>query len=321
MKPISFPGWKQPFPRMDDKFRFVSGKEDVRIDVYLTELLSLPRSRIKSLIEDGHVRVDDKPTKPSLKLKLNMIIEGELLKEEVSTLVAEDIPVPILYEDDYLLVIDKPKDMVVHPSLGHQQGTLVNAILSHIQQEEHSENHRPGVVHRLDKGTTGVIIIAKDVRTQENLSRQFHERTVEKVYRAVVEGTVRDLEGVIEGNLGRHPVDRKRMALVDRGGRTSLSRYKVLTRLKGFTFVEVHPKTGRTHQIRVHLKHIGHPIVGDDLYGKLAKRLADRPLLHALRISFDHPHTGARITVEAPMPADIDTFVRDHLEPKGGGRS
>jgi 23S rRNA pseudouridine1911/1915/1917 synthase len=303
---------RRPFPEMDDKFRFLSDKDDVRIDVYLADLLSLPRTRIKILIEGGHVRVDDKPTKPSFKLKTDQVIEGEIPKEEPSTLLAEDIPISILFEDDYVLVIDKPKDMVVHPSLGHRQGTLVNAILNHIQHEEHGDDNRPGVVHRLDKGTTGVIIIAKDLKSQEELSRQFHERTIEKVYRAVVEGAVRDLEGIIEGDLGRHPVDRKRMAFVERGGRPSLSRYKVLKRLKGFTFVEIYPKTGRTHQIRVHLNYIGHPIVGDDLYGRQAKRLADRPLLHALRISFEHPRTGVRMTVEAPQPADMDAFMADH---------
>ena len=301
--------------RMDDSFRFLSDEDDVRIDIYLSARLSLPRSRIKSLIEDGHVRVENKTTKPSFKLKKNLVIEGEIAQEEASSLVAEDIPVTILFEDDYLLVINKPADMVVHPSLGHRGGTLVNAMLGYLNEKERADDERPGIVHRLDKDTTGVIIVAKDGTTQDALSRQFHERTVGKVYRAVVEGAVRDEEGIVEGDIGRHPVDRKRMALVERGGRHSFSFYKVLKRLKDFTYVEIHPKTGRTHQIRVHMNHIGHPIVGDGLYGKRAKRLAERPLLHALRIAFDHPVTGARLTVEAPVPADIEAFLQEHDRP------
>ena len=208
-------------------------------------------------------------------------------------------------------MIDKPKDMVVHPSAGHRKGTLVNAVLSHLR-EVSSGDERPGIVHRLDKGTTGVIIVAKDRKTQEALSRQFHERSVEKVYRAVVEGVVGNDEGVVEGLIGRHPKDRKRMDLVAKGGRYSFSRFKVLQRLAGFTYVEVYPKTGRTHQIRVHMSHAGHPIVGDELYGKRARKLADRPLLHAYRIVFDHPATGVRLRVEAAVAADMETFVREH---------
>ncbi len=300
---------------MEGSFRIASEKDGVRIDVYLSERLSLPRTRIKSLIEEGHVRVEGKAPKASLKLKRNTIIEGEVVREETSTLVAEDLPLTILYEDAYLLVIDKPKDMVVHPSAGHRSGTLVNAILGRIDSNHRTDNGRPGIVHRLDKGTTGVIIVARDEKTQEALSRQFHERSVEKVYRAVVEGVMRDQEGMVEGRIGRHPVERKRMALVDRGGRDSLSFFRVIKRLHGFTYLEVHPKTGRTHQIRVHMGHLGHPIVGDELYGKRAKKLADRPLLHALRVSFDHPAHGKRVTVEAPVPEDMEAFVREHEIP------
>jgi len=300
---------------MEDSFHILSDEEDVRIDTYLSARLSLPRSRIKSLIEDGHVRVESKIPKPSFKLKKNLAIEGEIVSEEPSPLEAEDIPVKILYEDEYLLVIDKPKGMVVHPSLGHRSGTLVNAILSHVEPKDGADDERPGIVHRLDKDTTGVIIVAKDGKTQDVLSRQFHDRSVEKVYRAVVEGAVRDEEGIIEGDIGRHPIDRKRMALVERGGRHSFSCYKVLKRLKGFTYVEIRPKTGRTHQIRVHMNHIGHPIVGDALYGKQAKRFTERPLLHAFRITFDHPVHGTRLTVEAPVPEDMEMFVTEHQGP------
>jgi len=296
---------------MEDKFRFRADKDNVRIDVYLSERLSLPRSKIKRLIEEGHVRVEQRVPKSSFKVRRDVEIEGEIAPEEPVLLVAEDIPITILYEDEYLLVIDKPKDMVVHPSLGHRRGTLVNAILNYLREVSHGDE-RPGIVHRLDRGTTGVIIVAKDGKTQEALSRQFHERAVEKTYRAVVEGVMEGNEGVVEGEIGRHPRDRKRMDLVARGGRYSFSRFRVLERLKGFTYVEIYPKTGRTHQIRVHMSHAGHPVVGDELYGKRAKKLTDRPLLHAYRIAFDHPASGARVSFEAAVAADIETFVREY---------
>jgi 23S rRNA pseudouridine1911/1915/1917 synthase len=245
-------------------------------------------------------------------VRRDLEIEGEIIREEPSPLVAEDIPIAILYEDPYLLVIDKPDNMVVHPSLGHRAGTLVNAILSYIVDADQSGDERPGIVHRLDKGTTGVIIVAKDRSTQETLSRQFHDRAVEKVYRAIVEGVIKADTGVVEGAIGRHPKERQKMALVTRNGRYSLSNFKVIERLDGFTYVEVYPKTGRTHQIRVHLAHIGHPIVGDDLYGKRARKLSGRPLLHAHRISFTHPVLGGKVVVEAPVPEDMEAFVRDH---------
>ena len=294
---------------MTSKFHIICDQDNARIDLYLSEKLGLPRSQVKGLIENGRVLVDGKAPKPSLKTKNGAVVEGEIPKEEPSLLLAEDIPVTLLYEDDYLLVIDKPKDMVVHPSAGHRKGTLVNAVLNYVKESDREDDDRPGIVHRLDKGTTGVIIIAKDRKTQEILSSQFHERTVQKVYRVVVEGTLRFEQGFVEGLIGRHPRERKKMAMVQKGGRNSFSEYRVLERLKGFTYVEVYPKTGRTHQIRVHLAHIGHPIVGDELYGRQAKRLTDRPLLHAHRISFDHPATGERITVEARVPEDLEKFV------------
>ncbi len=297
---------------MDNNFRIFCDQDNVRIDVFLSERLSLPRSRIKNLIEEGHVRVGAAAPKPSYKVRKGTEIEGEIPAETPSLLVAEDIPVPVLYEDDFLLVIDKPNDMVVHPSAGHAKGTLLNAILHRIRDDEGDADNRPGIVHRLDKGTTGVIIVAKDRKTQEALSRQFLERSVEKVYRAVVEGVISGEEGIVEGHIGRHPQDRKKMAMVGKGGRTSFSRYHVIERLKGFTYVEVYPKTGRTHQIRVHMTFINHPIVGDELYGRQAKHAAGRPLLHAFRITFEHPVTGAKTAVEAPVPDDMNDFVERH---------
>jgi 23S rRNA pseudouridine1911/1915/1917 synthase len=306
---------------MERKFRLLPDKDNIRIDMYLAEALSLTRAKVQGLIAGGHVRILDKVPKPSTKVKRGIEIEGELVTEEPVSLCPENIPLTILYEDDYLLAINKPVDMVVHPSCGHRSGTLVNAILSHLERPfisrsqgdpDSVDNQRPGIVHRLDKDTTGVILVAKDPKTQEALSAQFHDRKVEKIYRAVVEGSVKKEEDVIEGSMGRHPTLRKKMALVAKGGRYSMTRFKVIRRLQGFTYLEVYPKTGRTHQIRVHMASIGHPIVGDDLYGKKAKRLAARPLLHAYKILIEHPVRKAPLRVEAPIPQDFEEFIDAH---------
>ena len=204
---------------MERKFLLVSDKENMRIDMYLAEALCLTRAKAQGLIAEGHVRVLEKVPKPSLKVKRGMEIEGELVAEVPVNLCPESIPLTVLYEDDFLLAINKPVGMVVHPSCGHKSGTLVNALLAHLgRAPEETLNNRPGIVHRLDKDTTGVILVAKDTKTQEALSLQFHDRLVEKVYRAVVEGSVKKEEGVIEGAIGRHPTLRKKMAMVAKGG-------------------------------------------------------------------------------------------------------
>jgi 23S rRNA pseudouridine1911/1915/1917 synthase len=295
---------------MERKFHILVDVDDVRIDTFLSEKLSLTRNKIKTLIEGGHVRSGNKPVKPSLKVKKSMEIEGEVASDETRPLSPEAIPLDIIYEDDYLLAVNKPAGMVVHPSFGHYQGTLVHAMLGYLgRREGFDDTDRPGIVHRLDKDTTGVILLAKDSKTQETLSRQFSQRSVEKVYRAVVEGVVKKEEGTVEGDIGRHPKERKRMAIVPKGGRYALSRYKVIRRLSDSSYLEVYPSTGRTHQIRVHLSSIGHPVVGDAVYSKKRRKQVDRPLLHAYRISFDHPQSNKRIMLEAPIPHDIEEFL------------
>ena len=172
---------------------------------------------------------------------------------------------------------------------------------------------RPGIVHRLDKGTTGVILIAKDSKTQEMLSYLFKERNVKKTYRAIVEENVKKQRWTVEGNIGRHPVERKKMAVLKTGGRTAETTFNVLRMLSGFTYIEAYPKTGRTHQIRVHLAYEGYPIVGDTTYGKKAKALTSRPLLHAYRIEFIHPVKGMPVKIEAPVPSDMEEFIKEHV--------
>ncbi|MCX5804446.1 MAG: RluA family pseudouridine synthase [Proteobacteria bacterium] len=323
-----------------NQFHFVCKEEGKRLDVFLSEKLSLTRTKIKDIIEGGYVRIAGKTPKPSIKIKNLMEIDGEIPEEEPLTLTPQAIPLEILYEDKYFLAVNKPKDMVVHPSFGHKEGTLVNAVLAYLGQGEErnlesrisnlefedqeiihqsaqnsicynlqSKIPRPGIVHRLDKGTTGVIIVAKDSKTQEMLSALFKKRTVRKTYRAIVEGVMDCKEGAIEGNIGRHPIDRKKMAVLKEGGRDAATSFKVIKQLDGFAYVEAYPKTGRTHQIRVHLSHIGHPVAGDEMYGKKAKHIADRPLLHAYKIEFIHPVMGTPIIIEAPMPDDMIGFI------------
>ncbi|MCX5808789.1 MAG: RluA family pseudouridine synthase [Proteobacteria bacterium] len=345
----------------EKQFHIICNEEGKRLDTYLSERLSITRTKIKSMIEGGHIRITGKPPKPSTKIKKFIEIDGEIPEEEPLMLEPQEIPLNILYEDEYFLAINKPKGMVVHPSFGHRDGTLVNAVLAYLKKqgsrvrgvegsgvkEQGTENReqgpremsgehraesveqyhfnstlntqhstlyhfRPGIVHRLDKDTTGVIIVAKDSRTQEVLSALFKERSIRKTYRAVVEEVVMKNEGIIEGNIGRHPTNRKKMAVLKEGGRDASTAFKVIKRLNGFTYIEAYPKTGRTHQIRVHLTHMGHPIVGDDAYGKRAKHVTERPLLHAYRIEFMHPVTGIPVFIEAPVPADIEEFIEKY---------
>jgi 23S rRNA pseudouridine1911/1915/1917 synthase len=323
---------------MENRFRLQSDEEGKRLDVFLAEKLSITRSKIKEIFEKGHVRIEGNIVKPSIKVRKGLVIEGEIPEEKSLLLTPQAIAIDILYEDEYILAVNKPKGMVVHPSFGHSEGTLVNAILGYLKEvangqwpmgngevaelrtpnsELAGKSMRPGIVHRLDKGTTGVILIAKDPKAQELLSGLFKERVVRKTYRAIVEGIVGKDEGIIEESIGRHPVQRKKMAVVRKGGRESQTAFKVLTKLEGYTYIEAYPKTGRTHQIRVHLAHIGHPVVGDDTYGKRAKHLADRPLLHAYTISFPHPLRGIPVVVGAPVPEDMARFIAEHKAVKG----
>ncbi len=312
---------------MNNTFRIICEEEDIRLDVLLSERLSLTRTKVKDMIERGYVRIAGRSPKPSLKVKKSMEVEGEIPEEEPLTIVAQAIPLDIIYEDNYLLAINKPAGMVVHPSFGHSEGTLVNAVLGYLgpgaegrgtrdekgkatlNAEQAGSAIRPGIVHRLDKGTTGVIIVAKDTKTQEMLSDLFKERRVRKVYLAIVEGAPKDEEWTVEENIGRHPVERKKMAVLKGKGRSALTRFKVLERLNGFAYIEACPRTGRTHQIRVHLACSGHSIVGDELYGKRSKRLAGRPFLHAWRIEFAHPVSKEPVSIQAAVPEDMLEFI------------
>ncbi len=255
------------------------------------------------------ITVDGHTAKPSYLLHAAEKVDVCVPPPEALDVEPEETPLRIIYEDEDLLVVNKPAGLTVHPSPGHTRHTLVNALLAHCRDLSGVGGVlRPGIVHRLDKDTSGLLLVAKNDRTHAALSRQLKERTVEKRYLALVRGRLAQAEGVIEGAIGRDPRNRKRMAIVE-NGRTARTAYKVREYIDGMTLVEVAPSTGRTHQIRVHLAAMGHPIVGDALYGKPSD-LVGRQFLHAYRLAFAHPRDGRRVEFEAPLPDDLVEALR-----------
>lgn len=278
-----------------------------RLDQYLAiQLPHLSRSRLQALIKDGHILLDGKPCKPSEKLRPG---KGISVHEPDATpltgTTAEEIPLEILFEDDDLLVINKSAGMVVHPAAGNPTGTLVNALLHHCTALSGiGGEQRPGIVHRLDKETSGCLVVAKNDLAHQGLSKQFASRDVLKVYLALAAGHFAKKSGVIEASIGRHPVHRKKMTVVEAGkGRPSTTDYRVLRELPGASLVECTLHTGRTHQIRVHLKHLGHALLGDAVYGRRANY--ERQMLHAWKLGFTHPRTGEWMEFQSPIPQDF----------------
>jgi 23S rRNA pseudouridine1911/1915/1917 synthase len=291
-----------------------------RLDVLLAARLDGPsRSAIAGAIRSGVVLVGGQPRKPGYTVKPGDVISGTLLQPPRSDVEPEPIALDILYQDAALLVVNKPAGMVVHPSPGHDSGTLVNALLYHfpdLEQYGDEEPLRPGIVHRLDKDTTGCIVIAKTGRAHLRLMEQFKERRIRKTYLALVIGRISADTGRIDLPVGRHPRDRKKMSVFSHRGRRALTEWKVRRRFDGATLLELDLKTGRTHQIRVHLASSGHPVVGDPLYGGGGKRLAGTPMqnthrqmLHAWRLAFSHPLSGQSVSVEAPLPPDMQELL------------
>jgi 23S rRNA pseudouridine1911/1915/1917 synthase len=242
--------------------------------------------------------------KSSLKLILGDKVDVKIPPPVPSTLSPEDIPLTILYEDNDLMVVDKPAGLTVHPAPGHYTHTLVNAVLAHLPELDTEETNRPGIVHRLDKDTSGLIIIAKNGAAHMKLAEQFKSRTVNKTYQALVQGHLSPREGIIDASIGRDPRDRKRMAVTSQG-REARTEYKVIRYLNNYTLLEVKPKTGRTHQIRVHLAAIGFPIVGDATYGAKSEYLS-RQFLHAYKLVFKVPSSGEQREFESKLPADLE---------------
>jgi 23S rRNA pseudouridine1911/1915/1917 synthase len=277
----------------------------VRLDLFIVQKLpELSRSFIQKLIEDGHITLNGKLARASLKLKEGDSVCITIPPPEPSELLAEDIPLSIIYEDDDLLVVDKPAGMTTHPAPGNPAHTLVNAVLSHLPALPESDNPaRPGIVHRLDKDTSGIILIAKTRGALANLSAQFKSREVKKAYVALVKGKVTPQSGIIDAPIGRDRAHRQKMTVTD-SGRPARTAYTMLKYYGGYTLVEARPETGRTHQIRVHFASVGHPIVGDATYGAKSE-LVGRQFLHAQKLSFRLPSTGKTVEFTAPLPPDL----------------
>ncbi len=297
-----------------------------RVDhVLVARLGSRTRSQIQRLIKAGRARVGDKTARPSTLVRVGDIVTVEIPAPVPAQPRAEALPVDILYDDVDLVVVDKPTGMVVHPAAGHADGTLVNALLHHVRDLSGVGGElRPGIVHRLDRGTSGVMVVAKHDRAHSELARQFKEREVEKRYAVLVWGVVQKGRR-IDLPLGRDPVHRKKISTRSRRGRAALTRITRAESLRGASFLEVAIATGRTHQIRVHLSAIGHPVIGDALYGgtrrhpppslRAVQRL-DRPFLHAARLAFRHPADGRPVEFRSPLPEDLQS-VLDELRSAG----
>ena len=310
-----------------DALAFDAGEEDAgsRLDAFLAARVEgVSRTALKRAIEDGDVLVAGKPAKPSHRLRAGERVEVELPEPPATELEPEDIPLDIVYEDEEVVVVNKPAGMVVHPAAGVRSGTLANAVAHRLQTPQSAvssqQSLRPGIVHRLDRDTSGLIVVAKTARAHESLSDQFRARTVFKSYAALVHGVVKEDKGKIEQPLGRDPRNRTRMAVV-RGGRAALSIWKARRRFERMTLLDVEIKTGRTHQIRVHLASINHPVVGDETYGggrdknlhdpRLRSAVASlgRQFIHAARLGFHHPSTGQWLGFDAPLPPELAGFL------------
>lgn len=352
-----------PYIERTFTFTIPAKQSPVRLDVFLTEAMpNATRSKVQEAIESGAVVVNGKTAKVSRKIQPADVIECRMMKPPPLELVPENIPLDISYEDDSLLVINKAAGMVVHPGFGNRYGTLVNALLWHFGQREAiplleigdegdddnnedeeitgstllaSDAVRPGIVHRLDKDTSGILVVAKDAVSHARLAKQFAERTAKRQYYALVWGIVKEDAGVIEGNLGRSPRDRKKMAVLQKGGKVAITEYTVLERFASCTLLALKLRTGRTHQIRVHCAHIKHPLVGDEDYGgasvvyagnggqwralgeRLLKRIP-RQALHAKTLGFTHPVGNHWLEFDSDLP---DDFAAALEEARNGGKS
>ena len=285
-----------------------------RIDKFLAEQYeNLSRSFLQKLLKSGEVMVDGRPVKASYKVAEGDLISFEVPEAVEPEIVPEDIPLDILYEDHDVILVNKPKGMVVHPAAGHYTGTLVNALMFHCKEDLSGINGvlRPGIVHRIDMDTTGVIIACKNDLAHNSIAAQLKEHSITRRYQAIVHGALKDDEGVIDEPIGRSPKDRKKMAVNYNNGKSAVTHYKVLTRFTDFTHIECRLETGRTHQIRVHMASIGHPLLGDAVYGpaKCPYKLQGQTL-HAGILGFVHPRTGEYMEFSAPLPEYFEELLR-----------
>lgn len=293
---------------------WIAAPEDAgaRLDAFLAGKMEKTRSSVQKLIEEENVRLNGAPAAKNARLREGDRVEAMEPPPEVLDVKPQNIPLDIVYEDQDLLVVNKPKGMVVHPAAGNPDGTLVNALLFHCGDSLSGINGviRPGIVHRIDKDTSGLLIVAKNDRAHQSLAEQIAVHSFTRIYNAVVYGIVKEEEGTVSAPIGRHPTDRKRMAVLSSGGREAVTHYRVLERFPGFTLVECRLETGRTHQIRVHMAHIGHPVAGDPVYGpkKCITELQGQ-CLHARVIGFIHPATGEYLEFDSGLPPYFERFL------------
>lgn len=300
---------------MDQKLvQASSGHAGQRIDRFLSEQMpEYSRSYIQKLIKDGQVSVSDKLVKSNYKITGSEEIRLQIPEQVVPDILPEPIPLDILYEDQDLIVVNKPKGMVVHPAAGHYSGTLVNALMYHCKEDLSGINGvmRPGIVHRIDRNTTGSLLVCKNDFAHNAIAEQLKVHSITRKYRAIVHGNLKEDQGTVNAPIGRHPTDRKKMAIEPRNGREAITHYRVLERFGNYTYIECQLETGRTHQIRVHMSSIHHPIVGDDVYGpaKCPFSGLQGQTLHAQILGFLHPRTGEYMEFSAPLPEYFEALL------------
>lgn len=299
---------------IQNKFIVDENNAGERVDKYLSELLeNQTRSYIQKLIKEDKVLANDKIVKANYKITIGDVIEITIPDAVILDIKPQNIPLDILFEDEDILIVNKPKNMVVHPSAGHYDSTLVNALMYHCKDQLSGINGilRPGIVHRIDMDTTGVLVVCKNDTAHLSLTEQLKVHSITRKYRAIVHGNVKEDDGVIHAPIGRHPTDRKRMAINPKNGKDAITHYKVLERFGNYTYIECQLETGRTHQIRVHMASIHHPILGDSIYGpaKAGFRLQGQTL-HAMVLGFLHPRTNQYVEFEAPLPAYFEDLLK-----------
>jgi len=294
------------------RFQVPMEMEGERLDVCINEWIdTVSRSYLQKLIKEGNVTVNGKSVKPSLSLKTDdevIVCLPEAVEPEIK---AENIPLDILYEDKDVLVVNKPKGMVVHPAAGHYEGTLVNALMYHCKGNLSGINGvmRPGIVHRIDRDTTGSLIVCKNDFSHQSIATQLKEHSIKRVYKAIITGNFSDEEGTVNAPIGRHPTERKKMA-INPNGREAITHYKILESLKGYAYAQFQLETGRTHQIRVHMASKGHPLLGDTVYGSSKDPYhTNGQVLHAQTLGFIHPRNGEYIEVNAPLPRYFEELL------------
>lgn len=287
---------------------------DERLDKFLSVMMpEQSRSYLQKIIKEGSVFVNGKAAKASYRMEDQDLVEINLPELKEPEIEAEDLPLEILYEDEDLLMVNKPKGMVVHPSAGHYSGTLVNAVMYHCKEQLSGINGvlRPGIVHRIDKDTTGVLVICKNDFAHNFVAEQLKEHSITRKYRAIVMGVIKEEDGIIDAPIGRHPIERKKMAINEKNGKSAITHYRVLERFSNHTYIECQLETGRTHQIRVHMASIHHPLLGDTVYGSDKNPYhLEGQTLHAMVLGLIHPRTKEYLEVSAPLPVYFEKLLK-----------